>query len=191
LRQLRKQLADERAVPPYIVFSDVALRLMARDYPASARDFARISGVGEKKLREFGAAFLAAIAEHLSTNARQIFADDSFAPSSSFPARALLGNTARESLRRFQAGETVDRIAASRGLSPGTIYGHLADAMLAGEPITLEQFLDPREQSEITSAFQRHGFAALSPVFQDLGGRFDYGRLKLMRAALTRQRAQG
>src|SRR5439155_1388661 len=54
LRQLRKQLADQQAVPPYIIFSDVALRQMARFYPQSEADFARISGVGEKKLREFG-----------------------------------------------------------------------------------------------------------------------------------------
>ena len=62
LRRLRKQLADERDVPAYIVFSDVALRQMARDYPANEREFARISGVGEKKLREFGDVFLAEIA---------------------------------------------------------------------------------------------------------------------------------
>jgi ATP-dependent DNA helicase RecQ len=79
LRRLRKQLADERNVPAYIVFSDVALRQMARDYPASEREFARISGVGEKKLCEFGDVFLAEIATHLQTQPRQIFADDSFA----------------------------------------------------------------------------------------------------------------
>jgi len=79
LRRLRKQLADERNVPAYIVFSDVALRQMARDYPESEREFARISGVGEKKLREFGDVFLAEIATYLQTNPRQIFADDSFA----------------------------------------------------------------------------------------------------------------
>jgi ATP-dependent DNA helicase RecQ len=79
LRRLRRQLADERNVPAYIVFSDVALRQMARDYPASERDFARITGVGEKKLREYGDAFLAEIAAHVGTNPRQIFADDSFA----------------------------------------------------------------------------------------------------------------
>jgi ATP-dependent DNA helicase RecQ len=79
LRKLRRQLADERNVPAYIVFSDVALRQMARDYPASEREFARITGVGEKKLREFGDVFLAEIAAYLQTNPRQIFADDSFA----------------------------------------------------------------------------------------------------------------
>jgi ATP-dependent DNA helicase RecQ len=79
LRKLRRQLADERNVPAYIVFSDVSLRQMARDYPAGEREFARISGVGEKKLREFGDAFLAEITAHLENNPRQIFADDSFA----------------------------------------------------------------------------------------------------------------
>ena len=65
LRALRKQLADERGVPPYIVFSDVSLRQMARFYPANDRDFSRISGVGDKKLREFGDVFLREIAAHL------------------------------------------------------------------------------------------------------------------------------
>lgn len=78
LRALRRQLADERGVPSYIVFSDVSLRQMARYYPASELEFARISGVGEKKLREFGAVFRAEIAAHLQTAARQIFADASF-----------------------------------------------------------------------------------------------------------------
>ena len=74
LRQLRRRLADERDVPAYIIFSDVALRQMARDYPANARDFARISGVGEKKLSEFGEVFLEEIADHLRANPRQAFA---------------------------------------------------------------------------------------------------------------------
>ncbi len=80
LRRLRKTLADQRMVPAYIVFSDVALRQMARYYPASDEEFSRISGVGEKKLQEFGADFLTEIAAHLQSRPRQIFADDSFQP---------------------------------------------------------------------------------------------------------------
>ncbi|MBI2095906.1 MAG: DNA helicase RecQ [Candidatus Omnitrophica bacterium] len=62
LRRLRKKLADERNVPAYIVFSDVSLRQMARDLPADERQFRQISGVGDKKLREFGRIFLSEIA---------------------------------------------------------------------------------------------------------------------------------
>jgi len=78
LRRLRKALADERFLPAYIVFSDVSLRQMARHYPANGGEFSRVSGVGEKKLREYGAVFLAEIAAHLQSHPRQMFADDSF-----------------------------------------------------------------------------------------------------------------
>jgi ATP-dependent DNA helicase RecQ len=186
LRQLRKQLADERGVPPYIVFSDVSLRQMARNYPATEREFAGISGVGERKLLEFGKVFLAEIAAHLQTNSRQIFADDSFVAPPSVPGRARLGDTARETLRLFRAGQSVPDIAAWRRLSIGTIYGHLADALQVGEHLDLNQFLTPEEQHEIAAAFHKHGFQSLSLVLEALGGRFDYGRLKLMRAVLTR-----
>ncbi len=73
LRGLRKQIADERAVPAYIVFSDVSLRLMARYYPRTAGEFARISGVGEKKLADFGKAFMELIVTYLEQNPRRQF----------------------------------------------------------------------------------------------------------------------
>jgi ATP-dependent DNA helicase RecQ len=78
LRQLRKRLADELSVPPYVVFSDVSLRQMARMYPATPEQFLEISGVGQTKLRQFGDAFLAEIAAHLRAAPNQIFAEDSF-----------------------------------------------------------------------------------------------------------------
>ncbi len=61
LRRLRKKLADERNVPAYIVFSDVSLRQMARDLPSNESEFRCISGVGEKKLEEFGKVFISEI----------------------------------------------------------------------------------------------------------------------------------
>ena len=73
LRQLRKTLADERDVPAYVIFSDVALRQMAQDYPSNEQEFLRISGVGSRKLEEFGAAFLGTIADYLESNPRQKF----------------------------------------------------------------------------------------------------------------------
>lgn len=61
LRTLRRTLADERNVPPYIIFPDVTLRHLAARQPASLEEFAEIPGVGERKLNDFGAAFLGAV----------------------------------------------------------------------------------------------------------------------------------
>jgi ATP-dependent DNA helicase RecQ len=63
LRDLRKELADERDVPAYVVFSDAVLRAMARELPRTAVQLRAISGVGEKKLADFGSRFLETIAE--------------------------------------------------------------------------------------------------------------------------------
>ena len=62
LRNLRRQLADERHVPAYVLFSDATLRVMARVRPGSASALLGIRGVGERKLADLGERFLEAIA---------------------------------------------------------------------------------------------------------------------------------
>ena len=58
LRKLRRKLAQERSMPAYIVFSDAALRDMARKRPCTPSEFLRISGVGDKKLEQYGEVML-------------------------------------------------------------------------------------------------------------------------------------
>jgi ATP-dependent DNA helicase RecQ len=68
LRVFRKKLADERSVPAYIIFGDTTLRQMARHYPVSETDMGGISGIGEKKMAEFGDLFIAEIQNFLQSN---------------------------------------------------------------------------------------------------------------------------
>jgi ATP-dependent DNA helicase RecQ len=73
LRKLRAELARARNVPPYVVFSDATLRHMARDYPRDEVSLLQVPGVGERKLSDYGAVFLAAIGGWLSTKPRLDF----------------------------------------------------------------------------------------------------------------------
>ncbi|MFZ4777543.1 MAG: DNA helicase RecQ [Terrimicrobiaceae bacterium] len=66
LRKLRKKMADERGVPAYVIFGDNTLRLMAREYPEKLDALRGISGIGEKKLVEFGEAFVAEVSSYLA-----------------------------------------------------------------------------------------------------------------------------
>ena len=75
LRELRKQLADERGVPAYIIFGDTTLRELARAYPTRVGQLEGITGIGEKKRAEFGETFTAAIADFLKTNPKITFND--------------------------------------------------------------------------------------------------------------------
>lgn len=61
LRECRRELAIEAGVPPYVIFHDSTLRDMASIRPKSLRDMALVSGIGERKLEAYGAAFLAVI----------------------------------------------------------------------------------------------------------------------------------
>ena len=73
--QVRRKLAEGRGLPAYFILHDSALRQMARDYPSNTAELASISGVGEKRAKEFGAVFLTEIEEYLRHHSRQMFAE--------------------------------------------------------------------------------------------------------------------
>ena len=66
LRRLRRQIADEKNVPPYVVFSDATLRDMVRRRPATLDGFGEVTGVGRIKLAAYGEIFVKTIAAHLA-----------------------------------------------------------------------------------------------------------------------------
>ena len=68
LRHLRKKLADQLAIPAYIVLSDKTLHLLALKKPGDMEAFGEISGIGEFKKEKYGKDFLAVINEYLGRN---------------------------------------------------------------------------------------------------------------------------
>ena len=65
LRKLRKAIADDEDLPPYVVFNDATLMEMAERLPTSAGEMLAVNGVGHRKLEKYGQAFLNLIEEHL------------------------------------------------------------------------------------------------------------------------------
>lgn len=184
LRQLRKTLADARDVPAYVVFSDVALRQMAREYPTKKQELLRISGVGNRKLQEFGTVFLAAIADHMETHPRQNYPKESYYPPPPplSSRKRQLGDTVYETLRLIRIGFSVEQIAKQRRLVIGTIYGHLEQAIQAGEPVDINRLLTQDQQARIAAAFAKTGFGNVTGAKELLGDLGDYGQLRVFRA---------
>ena len=187
LRDLRKDIADARAVPPYVIFSDVTLRHMARRYPQSDADLLAIPGVGERKLLDFGPAFRAGIAAWLAEHPRQEFRALASAPAAR-PMRIEMGinGTALETLRHWRAGRSVVEIAHLRSISVGTVEGHLAQAVEAGEALDPRAFYTAAEEAEMRAALVGHDGLALRPIFDKLAGRISYGKLRLHLAFTAR-----
>jgi ATP-dependent DNA helicase RecQ len=66
LKYLRKVIAEQDDIPPFVVFSDATLADMADKFPESQFDFLDIHGVGQTKLERYGERFIAAISKHVN-----------------------------------------------------------------------------------------------------------------------------
>jgi ATP-dependent DNA helicase RecQ len=189
LRALRRRIADERGVPAYIIFSDVSLREMARNYSTNSTEFRRIPGVGEQKLKDFGEPFLAEIKDYLAANPRRNFAYDviaGFEPQ----RRPRLNDSQTETLRRFEAGESVEQIARARGFVRSTIYGHLLAAIESGKlPRARNRFFTLVQEKQIAAAFRRTPGGTLTDISAILGGNYDIGLLRIFRALARPERS--
>jgi ATP-dependent DNA helicase RecQ len=189
LRGLRRRFADERDVPAYVIFSDVSLRQMARNYPTTANEFRRIPGVGEQKLKDFADPFLREIKNYLAANPRRKFTDHVDFPLNA-QRRPRLNDSQAETLRRFQAGEKVEEIARARGFVRSTIHSHLLAAIECGKLIERGRFFTPAQEKEIAAAFQRVADGTLVDVSALLGNKYDIGELRIFRAFATHLRGQ-
>lgn len=170
LKKLRRELADAQGLPPYVIFHDATLLQMAKQRPAGLSDMQHISGVGEKKLAQYGKAFLSVIGAHpLPRN---------------FDKR--LSDTVNESLI-LSSELSVAEVADRRGLKEETIYGHIAEGIAAGaiDPIAAL----PIESSEYRliaqtlSAFAHEETGRLKQAFEALDGAFGYGILRCVAAS--------
>jgi ATP-dependent DNA helicase RecQ len=187
LRAHRKEVAQAAGVPPYVVFSDVALRHMARAYPTDDAAFLKIPGVGDRKLADFGPGFLREISAWLEAHPRREFAPLTNA-SASAPklAKPIVNATAQVTLELWRSGKSIDEIAAERGLAASTIENHLAQAITNGEPVAPRRLYTADEEAEIRAALDGYTEDSLKPVFEHLGGRISYGKLRLFRALEVR-----
>ncbi|MBB4079228.1 ATP-dependent DNA helicase RecQ [Lewinella aquimaris] len=133
LREVRRQLAREAAIPPYLIFSDKTLEEMAAAAPTNDLAMSRIGGVGEVKLARFGAHFIQAIKAFSEEETESTPAADQ-QPKSDLPAHLL-------TYRQYIKGATVRDIARERGLKLSTTYGHLARAYQEGHDLEIEDLL--------------------------------------------------
>ena len=191
LRVLRKEMADARSLPPYIIFSDVTLRHLSRDYPQNSAAFLVVPGVGEKKCADYGPEFLLAIREWVAAHGTETFAP--LPPTvGSAPSTKLakpeggLNDSVFETLSLLRLGKSITEIAEIRKLAESTIGSHLAQAIEQGEVVDVRIFYSAEEELEMEKAFEGYTEIALKPIFEHHGGKFSYGNLRIYRAFANR-----
>ncbi|CAK9890654.1 MULTISPECIES: DNA helicase RecQ [Pseudomonas] len=169
LRTLRRKLAEEHGVPPYVIFPDSTLLEMLRSQPTSLSEMGRVSGVGARKLERYGEAFLEVLGGGVE-------------------APKIVTDLRHELVSLARAGMTPMQIAGQLNCSEKNVYSLLAEA-IGRQELSLDQALDLPEDllGEIQDAFL-DGEGELPPVSaiaEQFGGRVPEGVLYCVRAALA------
>ena len=181
LRTLRKQIADEQFVPPYVVFADKSLRDMAEKRPQNLIEFEEVYGVGSNKRDKYGKVFLEAIRtfcqeQDLPTNTA----------SSDVANHPNLTNVASYSQMQtwelYRQGLTVQGIANARGMSPNTISGHLVELMEMGWEVAINVLVESERQQAIVNAIEVIGDERLKAIYEFLQEVYTFEEIKLVRA---------
>ena len=165
LRQLRKKLAQERGIPPYLVLTDTTLLEMAQLRPTFDHELQRIEGFGERKIQQYGDAFLNAIRQFVSNKSGE--------------GVKIKGSTHALTFELYKNGLSVEQIAEQRGLNPVTIFSHLVHLHELGESIDLDKFVTKSERAEIGKILaQLQEPYKLKDVFDALGEQISYQKIR-------------
>ncbi|MBP2257949.1 DNA helicase RecQ [Virgibacillus alimentarius] len=180
LRALRKQIADEKNVPPYVLFSDATLKELSRYIPEEKEDMLDIKGIGEKKYEQYGEVFLDVIKgwrkDHPDVKAKIQISSTSPAkpkkdPNDDRPSHMI-------SYQMFQSGKSIKDIALIREMSSQTIEKHLFRAYKDGFPLAWEIFFNPEEETQILAAYEEVAEPRLKLLKEALPEAYSYTKIK-------------
>lgn len=186
LRVLRKQIADENNIPPFIVFSDVSLKEMAEYYPLRSESFGKISGVGEQKLEVYGELFIKEIRSFAQEN--NIEEIQHYSKPKEIKIKTVPGETAMMTRTFILKKMPLAEISKIRKITIGTIVQHLEDLYVKNSKYNKDEIAylasEVNNADVIKSAFKKTGGIILRPVKDLLGEEFSYDELRLARLFL-------
>ncbi|MBN3926876.1 DNA helicase RecQ [Nostoc sp. NMS4] len=183
LRSLRKQLADEQSVPPYVIFHDSTLKLMVQVQPQNLAEFAKLSGVGSHKLAQYGEKFITEIRAYRQEKGLQNKSVTSASVSSSNSS----SYTELQTLQLHQQGLNIAQIAQKRNISPSTVSNHLEKLMEKNQPVDLNQLVPLEHQQKIWQVLEVLGDISLTPIKEQLGESYTFNEIRLVRCKWRRE----
>jgi ATP-dependent DNA helicase RecQ len=180
LKDLRKKIAKQKNVPPFVVFQDPSLEEMCTHYPISMDELKQISGVGNGKALKFGSPFIELIKKYVGDNEIER------------PVDLVIKTQANKSLLKVSIIQNVDRkigledIAKSKGITYDEILKEIEAIVNSGTKLNLNYFvdevLDDDRQDEVFDYFRSADNDSIDAALKDLG-ETDYTReeIQLMR----------
>ncbi|MCY1528594.1 ATP-dependent DNA helicase RecQ [compost metagenome] len=180
LKDLRKKIAKQKTVPPFVVFQDPSLEEMCTHYPVTMDELKQISGVGNGKALKFGAPFIELIKKYVNDNDIER------------PIDLVIKTQANKSALKVSIIQNIDRqialddIAQSKGITYEEILKEVEAIVNSGTKLNLTYFvdeiIDEDRQDEVFDYFRNADSDSIDEALKDLG-ESDYTReeIQLMR----------
>jgi len=179
LKSLRKKVAKEKDLPPYVIFQDPSLEEMATLYPTTQDDLKKIIGVGESKARKFGKPFLEMIDKYVEDN-DIITASDVLVKSSGTKSKNKIFI-----IQQIDRQIDLEEIAESKGMKYEALIEEIENICDSGTKLNLDyyidQLLDDDRQDEIYDYFMDAESDSIEDAVDELGEDFSEDEIRLMR----------
>lgn len=172
---LRRNLAQQQGVPPYLIFSDASLDDMAAKRPLTDADILQVSGMGERKLQLYGDAFISEIRRFVLEKSEE--------------GARVTGSTQLATWDLFKKGHAVEEIAQIRQISTMSVMNHLAQMYERGETLDIGRWVSPEECDLIQGALPlfEEPFQ-MKAIFEHFGERYNYDKIRFAIADYRRSR---
>lgn len=179
LKELRKKVAKQKGVPPFVVFQDPSLEDMSLKYPITYEELTNVFGVGEGKAKKFGKDFIEFIAKYVEEN-------DIIRPED-----LVVKSTGANSSLKLYIIQSVDRklplpdIAEAKGLTMDELMKELEQIVYSGTKLNIDywvnEILDEDQQEELHEYFLEAETDKISIAAQEFDGDYDDDEIRLYR----------
>ncbi len=179
LNSLRKRVAQQLNLPPYIIFQDPSLEAMATTYPVTIDELAGIPGVGSGKAKRYGDEFVKLIRTYVDENEIER------------PEDLRVRTVANKSKLKISIIQSIDRkidlnqIAFSNGLEFDQLLDEIEAIVNSGTRINLSYYIDSlideEDQDDIFDYFRHSKSDSLNDAFNELCSDYTEQEVRLVR----------
>jgi hypothetical protein len=186
LRTKRDEICNMKNIPLYLVASNITLKELCTYLPLDEKSLLKISGLGVKKIAQYGSIFLEVIQayceEHdLESNIESVKINLKKSEKTKSLTKEKI-DTKKQSYELYRSGKSIAEIAVIRNFSASTIEGHLSCFIQSGE-LMLEEMVSIDKIKRIKEAIDNHGKETLSLLKAQLPTEISYGEIKMVLAS--------
>ena len=179
LKEVRKSLAKELKLPPYVIFQDPSLEDMATRYPITIEELTNITGVGQGKAEKYGEEFLDVIANYVEENEIER------------PMDLVVKSVVNKSGLKVFVIQSIDRkialddIAHAKGIELGDIITEIEHIVQSGTKVNLDYYIneeiDEADQEEVFDYFMEAESDSIEDALYEFDNAFSEDEMRLLR----------